>query len=69
MGKDCHATINYLSNSWKVERLDDTRASTVIRALKARLAIYGIPSTVISDDGPQFMKILRNLHKFGILNT
>ena len=53
-GKDYLVTVDYLSNFWEVDRLENTKSSTVIRKLKAHFARYGSPCTVISDNGPQF---------------
>ena len=39
---------------WEVDRLNDTTATAVIRVLKAHFGRWGIPSTLISDNGPQF---------------
>ena len=47
-------TVDYFSNFWEIDRLDDTTATTVIRKLKAHFARYGIPCQVVSDPGPQF---------------
>ena len=46
--------IDYFSNFWEVDRLERTTAKEVIRKVKYHFARYGIPSTVISDNGPQF---------------
>ena len=54
-GKDYLITVDYLSNFWEIDRLRDTKASTVIKALKAHFARYGSPCTVVSDNGPQFV--------------
>ena len=50
----CLVTVDYFSNFWEVERLEGTKAKDVIRKLKAHFARYGVPSVVISDNGPQF---------------
>lgn len=34
--------------------MPDTKATTVIKKLKAHFARYGIPNTVVSDNGPQY---------------
>ncbi|GAB1608626.1 hypothetical protein Ahia01_001147000 [Argonauta hians] len=54
-GKDYLITVDYLSNFWEIDRLRDSKASTVIRTLKAHFARYGLPSVVMSDNGPQFI--------------
>ena len=53
-GKDYLITVDYLSNFWEIDRLRDTRATTVIKSMKAHIARYGIPSLVFSDKGAQF---------------
>ena len=47
-------TVDYYSNFWEVDLLTSTSAVTVIRKLKEHFARYGIPSILISDNGPQF---------------
>ena len=51
---DYLVTVDYHSNYWELDRLENTKASTTIRKLKAHFARYGIPSQLISDNGPQF---------------
>ena len=53
-GKDYMVTVDYLSNYWERDRLENTKASTVVRKLKAHFARYGSPCVLISDNGPQF---------------
>lgn len=53
-GKEYLITIDYCSNFWKVDRLLDNNASTVVLKLKSDFARYGIPDQVVSDIGPQF---------------
>ena len=53
-GKDYLLTIDYFSGWWEVDRLNDTTTTAVIRVLKAHVGRWGIPSTLISDNGPQF---------------
>ncbi|XP_030853177.1 uncharacterized protein K02A2.6-like [Strongylocentrotus purpuratus] len=47
-------TVDYLSNFWEIDRLYDLGSRAVIGKLKSHFARYGIPSTVISDNGPQY---------------
>ena len=47
-------TVDYLSNYWEIDRLENTKAPTVVRKLKAHFARYGSPCVLISDNGPQF---------------
>lgn len=47
-------TVDYLSNFWEVDPLENTQSKTVIWKLKAHFAYYGIPDIVFSDNGPQY---------------
>ena len=47
-------TVDYFSNFWEIDYLENTKVSTVIRKLKAHFARYGLPSVLVSDNGPQF---------------
>lgn len=53
-GKDYLVTVDYFSNFWEIDFLETTKPKTVIRKLRALFARYGIPDTVISDNGPHF---------------
>ena len=53
-GKDYLITVDYLSNFWEKDRLHDLTSKTVIKKLKSHFARYGIPNSVISDNGVQF---------------
>ena len=53
-GKDFLITVCYKSNFWELDRLSDTKSTTVIKKLKADLARYGIPRQLVSDNGPRF---------------
>ena len=44
---------DHLSNFWEVDRLYDTKSTTVIHKLKSHSARNGIPNTVVSDSGAQ----------------
>ena len=52
-GLDYLITVNYLSNCWEVDRLPDTKSTTVMRKLKAHFARNGSPNYVVSDVGLQ----------------
>lgn len=54
-GQDFLITVDYLSNFWEVDRLNDTKSTTIIRKLKTHFARNGIPNTVVSDNGPQYV--------------
>ena len=47
-------TVDAYSGFWEVDKLDNTRAETVILKSKQHFARYGIPDEVHSDNGPQF---------------
>ena len=54
-GRDYLVTVEYLTNFWEVDYLrNDTTSRNVIRKLKMNFARYGIPMTLVSDNGPQF---------------
>ncbi|XP_064107886.1 uncharacterized protein LOC135216447 [Macrobrachium nipponense] len=48
-------TVDYFSNFWEMDHLENTLASTVIRKLRSHFARYGLPCVLISDNGPQFV--------------
>ncbi|PFX33043.1 Retrovirus-related Pol polyprotein from transposon 17.6 [Stylophora pistillata] len=54
-GKDYLITACYKSNFWELDRLTDTKSTTLIKKLKAHLARYGIPRQLVSDNGPKFV--------------
>ncbi|KAL7859480.1 hypothetical protein SRHO_G00146270 [Serrasalmus rhombeus] len=51
-GKDYLLVIDYYSNFPEIALLSSTTASTVIMHVKSIFARYGIPKTVVSDNGP-----------------
>ena len=54
-GKDYMVTTGYRSNFWEVDCLTSTTSRAVILKLKPHFMRYGIPDTVMSDNGPQFV--------------
>ncbi|XP_062619835.1 uncharacterized protein K02A2.6-like [Saccostrea cucullata] len=52
--KEYLVTVDYFSNFWEVDYLRNTKSKTVIQKLKALFPRYGIPDTLVSDNGPQF---------------
>jgi hypothetical protein len=46
--------VDYTSKYFEVSALPNTLASTVIQHTKSIFARFGIPKTVMSDNGPQF---------------
>ena len=51
---DYLVTVDYFSGFFEIDKLKDTTSQTVITKLKAHFARYGIPETIVSDNGPQF---------------
>ena len=47
-------TVDYHSRFFKIDKLPTTSSSAVITKLKAHFARHGIPSQLMSDNGPQF---------------
>jgi len=45
-------TVDYFSDYWELDRLQDTLSFTVIVKTKEHFGCYGIPETVITDNGP-----------------
>ena len=52
--KDFLITVDYYSGFYKVKCTQATHASAVIQVLKSQFARYGIPQTVVSDNGSQY---------------
>ena len=46
--------VDYYSNFWEVDKLDNTDSVTVIKKMKTHFARYGIPDQVVSDNGTQY---------------
>ena len=47
-------TVDYFSNFWEIDKLNRTTSNAVIKKIKALFSRYGIPTTVMTDNGPQF---------------
>ena len=47
-------TVDYFSNFSEVDHLTTTTATQVINKVRSHFTRYGIPDTVVSDNGPQF---------------
>ena len=47
--------VDYYSNFWEINSLEDTKASTCIRKIKGHFARNGIPDVFVSDNGSQFV--------------
>ena len=52
--KEYLGTVSYKPNIWELDRLIDTKSSTVIKELKSHLARYDISKQLLTDNGPQF---------------
>ena len=48
-------TVDYYSNFYELDKLPDTKSSTVIRKTKQPFARYGITEELVSDNGPQYI--------------
>jgi transposase InsO family protein len=48
-------TVDYYSDFYELDKMPNTRSSTVIKATKSHFARYGIPEQLISDNGPQYI--------------
>ena len=53
-GKSYLITIDYYSDFWELDQVTDTSSDTIVKHTKAHFARYGIPVTIITDNGPQF---------------
>ena len=53
-GKQYLVTVDYFSRYIDIQRLHTVTSSSVITSLKSLFAVHGVPSTVVSDNGPQF---------------
>ena len=52
--KDYLVTVDYYSNFFEIDKLEDTKASAVIQKLKSHFTRYSTLDQVVSDSGPQF---------------
>ena len=48
-------TVDYYSDYYELDKLPNTKSLTVIRATKCHFARHGIPETLVSDNGPQYI--------------
>lgn len=46
--------VDYYSGFIEVEQLRDTKSEVIIKLCKSQFARYGIPDTLVTDNGPQF---------------
>jgi len=54
-GRNYLVTVDYFSQFFEVDYLQDTLSETVIHKLKNNFARHGIPEKLISDNGPQYI--------------
>ena len=62
--KEYLLTIHYFSGFWEVDKLSSTTTETVVKKLKVHFSSYGVPCTLISDNGPQFA--FQELYEFAV---
>ncbi|UYV74330.1 K02A2.6-like [Cordylochernes scorpioides] len=55
-------TIDYYSSFWELDILEHTTSESIIECCKKNFSRHGIPETLITDNGPQF--ISREFQKF-----
>ena len=53
-GRTLLVVCDYFSNYIEVERLQTTTTKAVVKVLMALYARYGVPDTLVTDNGPQF---------------
>ena len=53
-GKTYLLVVDYFSQYVKVQTLSTTTSASIIKALKAIFSRHGIPTTLVSDKGPQY---------------
>lgn len=47
-------TVDYYSGYWEIDFLENTKASTVVKKMRAQFSMHGIPHILITYNGPQF---------------
>ena len=52
--QDYLITVDFFSDYWEIDLLPDTTSDTVVMLSKSQFARFGIPETVLTDNGPQF---------------
>lgn len=70
-GRTYLVSVDYFSSFIEVDYLKSTTAEDVITKLQGQFARYGIPSEIVSDQGPQYTSSqFRDMtHKWGIRHT
>ena len=54
-GRDYLVTVDYLSNFWELDYLPSTSTTVIVHKLKSHFTRHGIPDSIVSDNGPQFV--------------
>ena len=68
--KEWFLIVDHWSDYFELNQVSSTNSSSVIKTLKNQFARHGIPDTLYSDNGPQFLpENSKNLHPLGILTT
>ena len=62
--KEYLLTIDYFSGFWEVDKLSSNTTEAVVKKLKVHFSRYGVPCTLISDNGPQFAS--QELYDFAV---
>ena len=50
-------TVDYYSSFVKVDRMEKATSKEVIKCLERHFSRYGIPDTVVGDNGPQYSSL------------
>ena len=53
--RDYLITVDYFSDFWEVDELEDTTSPTIIECTKRHFSRHGIPRKVVTDNGPQLV--------------
>jgi hypothetical protein len=56
-------TDDYFSNFFEVDYLTSTTTTAVVKKLKEQCSRHGIPETVFTDNGPQFLQRVQGVFK------
>ena len=54
-GRDYQVVVDYMSNFWKIDRMNTATTTSAIKQFKSHFARFGIPSVIVSDNGPQYV--------------
>ena len=63
-GKNYMVTVDYYSNFWELDRLNNQDSTVIIKKLKSHFARFGIPSILVTDNAPNLTSdTMRNFTK------